>query len=88
MTLKEVQDWCRANKVDAHGYVRGGEFYIRHADGNSAAQPAGEILHWELAVGGETCPCSTSDMERLVQRKIPLDDFVRIMTRRSGRGGE
>jgi hypothetical protein len=88
MTVKDIQAWCRANKVDAHGYVRGGEFFIRHSDGNSASQPAGEILHWELTVGGETCPCSTSDMERLVAGKIALDDFVKMMTRRSGRGGE
>jgi hypothetical protein len=84
-TIKEVQDWCRANKVDAHGYVRGGEFHIRHADGNSASPPSGEVLHWEVTINGQSCPSSTSDMERLVSGKIPPDDFLKIMTRRSGR---
>jgi len=88
MTVKEVQDWCRANKVDAHGFVRGGEFFIRHADGNSVSIPSGEVLHWEVTIGGQTCPSSTSDMERLVTGKIDLENFVKIMTRRSGRGGE
>jgi hypothetical protein len=90
MTFKEVQDWCRANRVDAHGFVRGGEFFIRPSgDGASPSQPSlGDVLHWELTVGGETCPSSTSDMERLVAGKIDLENFVKIMTRRSGRGGE
>ncbi|MGH7767547.1 MAG: hypothetical protein ACREQP_08850 [Candidatus Binatia bacterium] len=83
MTIKEIQEWCRANKVDAHGYVRGGEFFIKQGDGSP--QPSGEVLHWELTINGQSCPSSTSDMERLVKGKIPLDDFVRIMTRRSGR---
>ena len=90
MTLKEVQDWCRANRVDAHGFVRGGEFFLHQNDnGTPASQPTmGDILHWELTIGGQTCPSSTSDMERLVAGKIPLEGFVRNMTRRSGRGGE
>ena len=90
MTLKEVQDWCRANRVDAHGFVRGGESFLHQNDnGTPASQPAmGDILHRELTIGGQTCPSSTSDMERLVAGKIPLEDFVRIMTRRSARGGE
>jgi hypothetical protein len=88
MTVKEVQDWCRANKVDAHGFVRGGEFFIRHADGSSASVPSGEVLHWEVTINGQTCPSSTSDMERLVSGKIPPDDFLKIMTRRQGRDGE
>jgi hypothetical protein len=85
MTIKEVQEWCRANKVDAHGYIRGGEFQIRHADGSSASFPSGEVLHWEVTINGQSCPSSTSDMERLVSGKIPPGDFLKIMTRRSGR---
>jgi hypothetical protein len=85
MTVKEVQEWCRANKVDAHGFVRGGEFFLKQGDGSSASIPSGEVLHWEVTIGGETCPSSTSDMERLVAGKIPPDDFLKIMTRRSGR---
>jgi len=90
MTIKEVQEWCRANKVDAHGFIRGGEFFLRqNGESSSGSQPAmKDVLHWEVTVGSETCPSSTSDMERLVTGKIGLEDFVRIMTRRSGRGGE
>jgi hypothetical protein len=90
MTVKEVQDWCRANKVDAHGFVRGGEFFLRqNGEASSGSLPSlANVLHWEVTIGGETCPSSTSDMERLVSGKIPPDDFLKIMTRRSGRNAE
>ena len=88
MTIKEIHEWCRANRIDARGFVRGGEFFLRHNDGASASQPAGEILHWELTVGGQTCPSSTSDMERLVTGKLGLEDFVKAMSRTQRRGGE
>ena len=88
MTIKEVQDWCRANKVDAHGFVRGGEFFLRHGENGSPAQPSGEILHWQLTINGQNYPTSTSDLGRLMTGKIGLEDFVKAMSRRPGRSAE
>jgi hypothetical protein len=52
MTVKEVYEWCRANRIDARGFVRGGEFFLRYGEDGSATQPSGEILHWQLTIDG------------------------------------
>ncbi len=88
MTVKEVHEWCRKNRIDARGFIRGGEFLLRHDDGAAAAQPAGEILHWQLTINGEKYPTSTSDLGRLMAGKIAFDDFIQSMARTARRGGE
>jgi hypothetical protein len=88
MTVKEVHEWCRANRIDARGFVRGGEFFLRHGEDGSATHPAGEILHWQLTIDGQNYPTSTSDLGRLMTGKIGLEDFVKAMTRTGRRSGE
>lgn len=88
MTVKEVHEWCRANRIDARGFVRGGEFFLRHGEDGSATQPASEILHWQLTIDGQNYPTSTSDLGRLMTGKIGLEDFVKAMSRTQRRGEE
>ena len=90
MTVKDVQAWCKANKLDARGIIRGAEFFIRHGDAGSTASqpPIGEVLHWQVTIGGQSYPSSPSDMERLVTGKMSLEDFAKAMAPRPGRGGE
>jgi hypothetical protein len=88
MTVKEVQEWCRKNRIDARGFVRGGEFFLKQNDGAPASQPAGEILHWQLTIDGQNYPTSTSDLGRLIEGRIGLEDFVKAMAPRPGRSAE
>jgi len=88
MTVIEVHEWCRANRIDARGFVRGGEFFLRHGEDGSSTAPSGEILHWQLTIDGENYPTSTSDLGRLMTGKIGLEDFVKAMTPRPGRSAE
>ena len=88
MTVKEVHEWCRKNRIDARGFVRGGEFFLRHGEDGSSTAPAGEILHWQLTIDGRNYPTSTSDLGRLLTGKIGLEDFVKAMAPRPGRSAE
>jgi hypothetical protein len=90
MTVKEVYEWCRANRVDARGFVRGAEFSLSGGDrGSPASHSLGDVLHWEVTViNGQSYPCSPSDMQRLVAGKISLENFVQVMSRAERRGGE
>jgi hypothetical protein len=88
MTVKEVHEWCRKNRIDARGFVRGGEFFIRHGEDGSSTAPSGEILHWQLTIDGQNYPTSTSDLGRLMTGKIGLEDFVKAMAPRPGRSAE
>ena len=88
MTVKEVHEWCRANRIDARGFMRGSEFFLRHGENGSPAQPSGEILHWQLTINGQNYPTSTSDLGRLITGKIGLEDFVKAMAPRPGRSAE
>jgi hypothetical protein len=85
MNIKEVQDWCRANRINARGFVRGAEFSLRDGDG-SPSHSLDDVLHWEVTISGEKLPCSTSDMLRLVGGKITLENFVQAMSRSARRG--
>jgi hypothetical protein len=84
MTLEEVHKWCEAHGVRARGIVRGGEFLLG-AGTSTVPAPSSDVLHWELSVGGKRYPTSTSDLERLVSRRLPLDDFVKMTGSREGR---
>lgn len=83
MTLEEIQKWCQSHRVQARGIFRGGDFLIAAAPGGST--PLSEVLHWELSIGGKRYPTSTSDLERLVSQRIPLEDFIKMTGSREGR---
>ena len=86
MTVKDVQAWCKANKLDARGIIRGGEFFLRHAEEDSVNLPtAQQVLHWDLHIGERRLPASPSDMERLVTGKMSLEDLVQAMSREGRR---
>ena len=84
MTLEEIQKWCQAYTVQARGIFRGGDFLITPQESGDS-NPLNEVLHWELSIGGKRYPTSTSDLERLVSRRIPLEDFVKMTGFREGR---
>jgi hypothetical protein len=88
MDKKQVHEWCRANGIDARGFVRGGEFFLRHGEDGSSTAPSGEILHWQLTIDRENYPTSTSDLGRLMTGKIGLEDFVKAMPRTGRKSGE
>ena len=44
MTVKDVQEWCKANRLDARGIIRGGEFFIRHAKETPSNFPSAEQI--------------------------------------------
>ena len=87
MTVKDVQEWCKANQLDARGIIRGGEFFIRHAaeETSSGFPSAQQVLHWDLHIGDRRLPASPSDMERLVAGKISLDSLIQAMSREGRR---
>ena len=86
MTVKDVEAWCKANKLDARGIIRGGEFFLRHAEEISANLPtAQQVLHWDLHIGERRLPASPSDMERLVAGKISLENLIQAMSREGRR---
>jgi len=87
MTVKDVQEWCKANRLDARGIIRGGEFFIRHASGETSSNlpAAQQVLHWDLHIGERRLPASPSDMERLVAGKISLDNLIQAMNREGRR---
>jgi hypothetical protein len=87
MDMKQVQEWCRSNKIDARGFVRGAEFSLRDG-GSTASHSLVDVLHWEVTVNCEKLPCSPSDMLRLVAGKISLENFVQAMSRAARRGGD
>ena len=87
MTMNDVQAWCRTNKIDARGFVRGAEFTLGAGD-SATRHSLDDVLHWEVTVNGEKYPCSPSDMERLVAGKMSLENFVQAMSREARRGGE
>jgi len=84
MTLEEIQKWCQAYTVQARGIFRGGDFLIS-PKGPGGSTPLSEVLHWELSIAGKRYPTSTSDLERLVSQRIPLEDFVKMTGSREGR---
>jgi hypothetical protein len=84
MTLEEIQKWCQAHGVQARGIFRGGDFLIP-ATAAGGSTPLSEVLHWELSIDGKRYPTSTSDLERLVSRRILLEDFVTMTGSREGR---
>jgi hypothetical protein len=87
MTVKDMQEWCKANRLDARGIVRGGEFFIRHATEETSANlpTAQQVLHWDLHIGERRLPASPSDMERLVTGKISLENLIQAMSREGRR---
>lgn len=86
MTVKDVQEWCKANRLDARGIIRGGEFFIRHAKETPSNFPSAEqIFHWDLHIGERRLPASPSDMERLVTGKISLENLIEAMSREGRR---
>jgi hypothetical protein len=87
MTVKAVQEWCKANRLDARGIIRGGEFFIRHALEETPANlpTVQQVLHWDLHIGERRLPASPSDMERLVSGKISLDNLIQAMSREGRR---
>ena len=86
MTIDDVHAWCRAHRATARGLVRGREFTV--GGERAPTESLKDVLHWELALDGVKYPTSTSDMERLVQGKITVEQFVQVMSRTARRGGE
>ncbi len=83
MTIEEVQQWCRDNGADARMILRGKDFVLHHdAEGpQSSCLPIEEIFYWELFIGGKGYPSSPSDTERLVDGRLTLEDFIRLVDR-------
>lgn len=77
MTIKDVEEWCRANNITARAIARGREFTV----GGGSSIPLTEVFHWELTIAGQSYPTSTSDMERLVAGKLDPADFATLMKR-------
>ncbi|HKA32946.1 MAG TPA: hypothetical protein VKH64_07010 [Candidatus Binatia bacterium] len=86
MKMEDIHAWCRAHRAIARGFVRGREFT---AGGDKApVESLKNVLHWELEIEGVKYPTSTSDMERLVEGKLSVENFVQVMSRTARRGGE
>ena len=83
MNITEVQQWCRDNGVDARMILRGKDFVIRHDTERlqDSCPPLEDIFYWELFIEGKGYPSSPSDTERLVDGRLTLEEFSRLVNR-------
>lgn len=83
MNITEVQQWCKGNGVDARMILRGKDFVIRHDSEKlqDSCPSLEDIFYWELFIEGKGYPSSPSDTERLVDGRLTLEEFIRIVNR-------
>lgn len=63
--------------------LRGKDFFIRH-DAQELHGPCPsleDIFYWELFINGKGYPSSPSDTERLVDGRLTVDEFIRLISR-------
>jgi hypothetical protein len=77
MTFEQVLQWCHDNGADARGIYRARDFWIRRADDRLPENlPAmGALFHWDVQLSGTQLAVSPSDMERMVNGKMTLEQF-------------
>ncbi len=77
MTFEQVLQWCHDNGADARGIYRARDFWIRRADDRLPENlpPMGALFHWDVQLSGMQLAVSPSDMERMVNSKMTLDQF-------------
>jgi hypothetical protein len=77
MTFEQVLQWCRDNGADARGIYRARDFLIRRSDDRLPDNlPAiGALFHWDVQLSEIQLVVSPSDMERLVNGKMTLEQF-------------
>lgn len=76
MTFEQVLQWCRDNGADARGIYRARDFWIRRSDRLPDNLPAiGALFHWDVRLSEMQLAVSPSDMERMVNGKMTLDQF-------------
>jgi hypothetical protein len=77
MTFEQVMQWCRDNGADARGIYRARDFWIRRSDDRlpDNLPPMGALFHWDVQLSETELAVSPSDMERLVNGKMTLEEF-------------
>jgi hypothetical protein len=77
MTFEQVLRWCRDNGADARGIYRARDFWIRGSDDRLPDHlPAiGALFHWDVQLSETQLAVSPSDMERMVNGKMTLEQF-------------
>jgi hypothetical protein len=76
MTFEQVLQWCRDNGADARGIYRARDFWIRHAGRLPDDLPAiGALFHWDVRLSETQLAVSPSDMERMVNGTMTLEQF-------------
>jgi hypothetical protein len=77
MTFEQVLQWCHDNGADARGIYRARDFWIRRADDRLPENlpPMGALFHWDVQLSGTQLAVSPSDMERMVNGKMTLEQF-------------
>jgi hypothetical protein len=76
MTFEQVLQWCRNSGADARGIYRARDFWIRRSDRLPDDLPAiGALFHWDVRLSETQLAVSPSDMERMVNGKMTLEQF-------------
>jgi hypothetical protein len=76
MTFEQVLQWCHDNGADARGIYRARDFWIRRSDRLPDDLPAiGALFHWDVRLSDTQLAVSPSDMERMVNGKMTLEQF-------------
>jgi|RhiMetdeSRZDD1v2_1073273.scaffolds.fasta_scaffold750531_2 hypothetical protein len=76
MTFEQVLQWCRDNGADARGIYRARDFWIRRSDRLPDDLPAiGALFHWDVRLDDTQLAVSPSDMERMINGKMTLEQF-------------
>ena len=77
MTFEQVMHWCRNNGADARGIYRARDFWIRRSDDRlpDGLPAIGALFHWDVRLSETQLAVSPSDMERLVNGKMTLEEF-------------
>ena len=76
MTFEQVLQWCRDNGADARGIYRARDFWIRRSDRLPDDLPAiGALFHWDVRLDNTQLAVSPSDMERMINGKMTLEQF-------------
>jgi hypothetical protein len=76
MTFEQVLQWCRDSGADARGIYRARDFWIRRSDRLPDDLPAiGALFHWDVRLSETQLAVSPSDMERMVNGKMTLEQF-------------
>jgi hypothetical protein len=83
MTYEKVFEWCRTHNADARGIYRAKDFLIRQSDQRLPENlpSMDQIFHWDVQIGEEHLAVSTSDMERLLQGTMTLEQFKSVHRR-------